>query len=89
MNLLPMKLVMYLGLDCIDAIALNTKRISQPGYLGSLKRELMEKYASELQFLSEEPEFLIAGADDRREQKNASSSALLTRKQPILQAVAE
>lgn len=54
---------MYFGADCVDAVSLNTNCISQPGYLGSIKRKLMEKYASELQYLSKEPEFLIARND--------------------------
>ena len=54
-----MELVMYVGFDMIDAVRLNTEKITEPGYVGSLKRELMQKNAPQLQYLSIEPEFLI------------------------------
>ena len=54
-----MELVMYVGFDMIDTIRLNTEKITEPGYVGSLKRELMQKHATQLQYLSAEPEFLI------------------------------
>ncbi|GAA4727800.1 hypothetical protein [Flavisolibacter ginsenosidimutans] len=54
-----MELVMYVGFDMIDTIRLNTEKITEPGYVGSLKRELMQKHASQMQYLSVEPEFLI------------------------------
>ena len=54
-----MELVMYVGLDMLDTVRLNTDQISQPGYLGSLKRELMQKHAGQLEYLSVEPEFLL------------------------------
>lgn len=58
-----MKLVMYLGLDCIDSILLNTEKITEPGYVGSVKRELMQKHSLELQHLACEPEFLIVHSE--------------------------
>lgn len=57
-----MELAMYIGFDMIDTVKLNTEKITEPGYLGSLKRELMQKHASELAFLSAEPEFLIVAS---------------------------
>lgn len=56
---ISMELVMYLGFDLIDAVPLNTDKITQPGYVGSIKRELMEKHTLQLQLLSSEPEFLV------------------------------
>lgn len=50
---------MYLGLDMIDAVPLKTEKITEPGYVGSLKRELLEKHILQLQYLTTEPEFLI------------------------------
>ena len=64
---------MYFGVNYIDAAALNTRQISQPGYLGSVKRELMERHALELQLLCEEPEFLIAQVNERGQEKDPSA----------------
>ena len=54
-----MKLVMYLGNDFIAAVPLNTKKITQPGYVGALKRELLEKNADVLIHTAQEPDFLV------------------------------
>jgi hypothetical protein len=39
----PMKLVMYFGNDFIAAVDVVKKQVSQPGYIGKLKRKLMEE----------------------------------------------
>lgn len=54
-----MKLVMYLGDDFIAAVPLNKEKLSQPGYLGTLKRELLQKNADILVHASQEPDFLL------------------------------
>jgi hypothetical protein len=54
-----MKLVMYLGNDFIAAVPLNTQKITQPGYVGTLKRELLQKNADFLLHASQEPDFLV------------------------------
>lgn len=54
-----MQLVMYLGNDFIASVRLNVQQITQPGYMGKLKRRLMEENSHFLQDLIEEPEFLL------------------------------
>lgn len=54
-----MKLMMYIGNDLIEAIPLNFTMISEPGYLGSLKRALKSKYYDLIQQVPEQPEFLV------------------------------
>lgn len=62
-----MELIMYIGLDMVDAVPLNTDKITEPGYVGSLKRELIQKHEDQLQFLSTEPEFLIVASAGQRQ----------------------
>ena len=54
-----MKLMMYLGNDLIEAVPLDQERIPKPGYLGSFKRNLKEKYSELIRQFSEPPEFLV------------------------------
>lgn len=54
-----MKLVMYFGFDKIDAVPLDSQKIAAPGYVGSLKKELLQKHASQRGSLFPEPDFLI------------------------------
>jgi len=54
-----MKLMMYLGNDLIEAIPLDQERIPKPGYLGSFKRSLKEKYREMIMQFAEPPEFLV------------------------------
>jgi len=54
-----MKLMMYLGEDLIESIPLDQERIPKPGYLGSFKRMLKDKYSEMIQQFSEPPEFLV------------------------------
>ena len=54
-----MKLVMYLGNDFIAAVPLQQERITQPGYVGNLKRELLEQHAEVMVHASQEPDFLV------------------------------
>jgi len=51
--------MMYIGNDLIEAIPLNFTMISEPGYLGSLKRALKSKYYDLIQQVPEQPEFLV------------------------------
>jgi len=55
----PMELVMYLGNDFIASISVNKKQLAVPGYLGMLKRRLMEQNSQQLQEKKEEPDFLV------------------------------
>jgi hypothetical protein len=54
-----MKLMMYLGSDLIEAVPLDHARIPKPGYLGSFKRNLKEKYRELIMQFAEPPEFLV------------------------------
>lgn len=54
-----MQLVMYLGNDFIAAICVNSRQISEPGYMGRLKRRLLEENNHLLLCSSAEPEFLV------------------------------
>lgn len=60
-----MKLVMFVGVDCIDAVWLNSDKITQPGYVGSVKREMMLKHAEQIGYLPGEPEFLLIPMDQK------------------------
>ena len=51
--------MMYLGNDLIEAIPLEQDSIPRPGYLGSFKRSLKEKYREMIMQFSEPPEFLV------------------------------
>jgi len=55
----PMQLLMYLGNDLIDSLALNFRQLSQPGYLGRYKRILKSKHAEMMMQSSVQPEFLV------------------------------
>ena len=57
-----MKLMMFLGTDLIEAIPLEQEYIPRPGYLGSFKRSLKEKYQEMIKQFSEPPEFLVINA---------------------------
>ena len=54
-----MQLMMYIGNDLIESVNLDDQRISKPGYVGSFKRCLKQKYRELLQQYAEPPEFLI------------------------------
>lgn len=56
---------MYLGFEQIDAVPLDSEMITKPGYVGSLKRELMQKHTSQLGTLPTEPEFLIVDSGEQ------------------------
>jgi hypothetical protein len=54
-----MKLMMFLGNDLIEAVPLNLTQISEPGYVGSHKRTLKEKYRDLIQQETSEPDFFV------------------------------
>lgn len=54
-----MELMMYLGNDLIESIKLDDHRISKPGYLGTFKRCLKQKYRELIQESPNPPEFLV------------------------------
>lgn len=54
-----MQLMMYIGNDLIEAVPVDSLRLSIPGYLGSFKRQLKQKYRTLLLETAEQPEFLV------------------------------
>lgn len=65
-----MQLVMYLGNDFIAAVSVNSNQIRVPGYMGRLKRQLMEENNQLLEQSYEEPEFLILHPSPSPGQRN-------------------
>jgi hypothetical protein len=58
-QIVVMNLMMYIGNDLIEAIPLDLDKIPKPGYVGSFKRNLKQKYKELIQQFSEPPEFLV------------------------------
>lgn len=58
-NIRPMKLMMYLGNDLIEAVPVQPDKISQPGYLGQFKRQLKKRHEELLQQVPQPPDFLV------------------------------
>lgn len=54
-----MQLMMFIGNDLIESVQLEHERISKPGYLGSFKRSLKEKYSELIRQSIDKPEFLV------------------------------
>lgn len=50
---------MYIGNDLIESVPLDQGRISKPGYVGSIKRCLKQKYNELIQQSPDRPEFLV------------------------------
>jgi len=63
-----MKLMMYIGNDLIEAIPLDMNRIARPGYVGSFKRRLKQKYSELIQQFPEPPEFLVINPAQQTQQ---------------------
>lgn len=58
-----MQLMMYIGNDLIEAIPVNHEQLRKPGYLGSFKRNLKQKYRELILEYPEPPEFLVIESD--------------------------
>jgi hypothetical protein len=58
-QIVAMKLMMYIGNDLIESIPLDLDKIPKPGYVGSFKRNLKQKYKELIQQFAEPPEFLV------------------------------
>ncbi len=54
-----MELMMYLGNDLIESVAVQPDKLSQPGYLGQFKRQLKLRHAELLQQVPDHPDFLV------------------------------
>ena len=66
----PMKLMMYIGNDLIEAVPLDREQVPVPGYLGKIKRNLKEKYKSLIAESQEGPEFLVINSITETKQTN-------------------
>ena len=65
-----MKLMMYIGNDLIESIPLDLDKIPKPGYVGSFKRNLKQKYKELIQQFAEPPEFLVINPLPKTQQAN-------------------
>jgi hypothetical protein len=54
-----MQLMMYIGNDLIEAIPIDGEQIRRPGYLGSFKRFLKQKYSQLISQSPQPPDFLV------------------------------
>jgi hypothetical protein len=54
-----MNLMMFLENDLLEAVPVDRESISVPGYLGTFKRSLKEKYRKLLAQCPQPPEFLV------------------------------
>ena len=61
-----MQLMMYLGNDLIESISLDDQRISKPGYLGTFKRCLKQKYRELILQSPTPPEFLVINPSPKK-----------------------
>ena len=66
-----MQLMMYIGNDLIEAVALDREQVPKPGYLGKIKRALKEKYSSVIAESTVAPDFLVIGTAKESEQTDA------------------
>ncbi len=57
-----MQLMMYIGNDLIEAIKLDTERISKPGYLGQFKRTMKLKYRELIQEKKDKLDFIVVAS---------------------------
>ena len=55
----PMELKMFLGNDYLDSMPLDFTKVSIPGYLGALKRQLEKKYAELIASSGTKPEYFV------------------------------
>lgn len=69
-----MELVMFLGNDFIASVGVNKKQLAIPGYLGKLKRLLMEQNSEHLQHKKEEPDFLVVNMSASSSKKAGNPS---------------
>ena len=60
-----MHLLLYIGNDLIESAPLDSTKITLPGYVGTLKRELEQKHDVEIRQAIEEPEFLIFDLEEQ------------------------
>ena len=56
-----MQLMMYLGNDHIESVKLDPDRVSKPGYLGTFKRNLKQKYKDLISEYGLPADFIVVG----------------------------
>ena len=56
---------MYLENDFIAAVTIDKQRLSQPGYMGKLKRQLINENVDTLSTATRPPEFLVISLNDK------------------------
>jgi len=61
-----MKLVMYFGNDFIAAVDVKADQITLPGYIGKLKRKLLEENKKFIDASPDEIEFLLVTLTSRK-----------------------
>lgn len=54
-----MQLMMFIGNDLIESVTINKEQVPKPGYLGSFKRSLKQKYRELILQYPDPPEFLV------------------------------
>ena len=59
-----MELVMYVGNDFIASLPVAPALITKPGYISSLKRDLLKANADVLLYAMEEPQFWVVNFSD-------------------------
>jgi len=64
---------MYIGNDLIASVPVNFTKISEPGYLGSFKRTLKQKYWDLIQQVPDQPEFLVIASLQKEEGRSSYS----------------
>lgn len=69
-----MKLMMYLRNDLIETVPLDATLVSKPGYLGSIKRGLKEKYQTLLKEAGEPADFLVVHPDPPAPEKESTEA---------------
>lgn len=54
-----MQLMMFIGNDLIESVTISQENLPKPGYLGSFKRSLKQKYRELILQYPDPPEFLV------------------------------
>ena len=62
-----MQLMMYIGNDHIESVRLDPDRISKPGYLGTFKRNLKQKYRELISQHGSPADFLVVNIVPKEE----------------------
>lgn len=63
-----MQLMMYIGNDLIEAIKLDTEKISKPGYLGQFKRTMKLKYRELIHQKKDKLDFIVVASVNANQQ---------------------